>query len=322
MDGQLPEMRMAMHRKRRKRNRFADRAFFLLFMSAGSLLRLPGQPQAALFARFCGDLIYSILKIRRSLVERNLAAAFPEKSQAEIDRIARQVYRNMAENVVEVLRLPLIRTPEDAALLVDVDARDFHAKTRDLNKGAVLVSAHYGNWELLGMAFGLLVSPMTVVVKRLKNREIDRQINLWRAMRGNTVVYKRKALREGLRALRSGGVMSILADQSDPQGGFFMDFLGRRTSVFLGPAFLALKTGVPLFVGISRKIGGGRYRVEFEEIDYSDLGNGKADVEELSRRYTRALEGYIRKYPEEWFWLHDRWKRTDSESTALPKNRE
>ncbi|NTV67684.1 MAG: lysophospholipid acyltransferase family protein [Chlorobaculum sp.] len=296
----------------KKRNLLADRAIYKIFMFFGVLLRHSGRFHAASLARFAGDVAYDVFKIRRGMVEGNLSAAFPQKSRAEISRIARQVYRNMAENVVEVLRLPLLRTPEDAARLVDVDARAFRAKTRELNRGAVLISAHFGNWELLGMAFGLLVSPLTVVVKRLKNREIDRQINLWRAMRGNRVVYKRQALREGLRTLRNGGVMSILADQSDPKGGFFMDFLGRRTSVFLGPAFLALKTGVPVFVGISRKIGNGRYRVEYEEIDYSDLGTGKADVEELARRYTRALEGYIRRYPEEWFWVHNRWKREAS----------
>jgi KDO2-lipid IV(A) lauroyltransferase len=309
--GNLPDTRTAMHKKRKKKNPFADKLFCRFFMFAGILLRILSQSQAALLARFCGDMVYSLLKIRRNLVEENLSATFPEKSREEITHIARQVYRNLAENVFEVLRLPLLRTSEDAARLVDVDARAFQAKTREMNKGAVLISAHFGNWELLGMAFGLLVSPITVVVKRLKNREIDRQINRWRAMRGNRVVYKRQALREGLRTLRNGGVMSILADQSDPKGGFFMDFLGRRTSVFLGPAFLVLKTGVPVFVGISRKIGNGRYRVEYEEIDYSDLGTGKADVEELARRYTLALERYIRRYPEEWFWLHDRWKRTE-----------
>ena len=296
----------------KKKNSIRDKLFYRILLLVGLIVRRLNRAHAAAIARISGDIVYDRLKIRREIVETNLSITFPEKPDAEIRRIARQVYRNMAENVVEVLRLPLLRTPEDAARLVDVDARAFRAKTRELNRGAVLISAHFGNWELLGMAFGLLVSPLTVVVKRLKNREIDRQINLWRAMRGNRVVYKRQALREGLRTLRNGGVMSILADQSDPKGGFFMDFLGRRTSVFLGPAFLALKTGVPVFVGISRKIGNGRYRVEYEEIDYSDLGTGKADVEELARRYTRALEGYIRRYPEEWFWVHNRWKREAS----------
>jgi len=293
-----------------KKNRIDDRIFFCLVLIAGALVRRLRRSHAEAFARFIGDVVYHILKIRRDLVEKNLAATFPDKSKGDINRIARQVYRNLAENAIEVLRLSLIGTPEDASRLVEVDVRDFLAKTRDRNKGAVCVSAHFGNWELLAVSLGLLVSPVTVVVKRLKNRDLDSQINRWRSMRGNTVVYKRQALREGLRTLRSGGIMSILADQSDPNGGFFMDFLGRRASVFLGPAFLALKTGVPLFVVMCRRNGSGRYIAEFEEVETSDLGEGKEDAEELARRYTRVLERYIRTYPEEWFWVHNRWKRS------------
>jgi len=294
----------------KKKNRFPDNLFYRLLMLVGVILRRLNRSHSAALARILGDIVYDLLKIRRTLVETNLSLTFPEKSGEEISRIARQVYRNLAANAVEVLRLPLIRTPEDATRLVDVDVRDFLAKTRDRNNGAVCVSAHFGNWELLAVSLGLLISPVTVVVKRLKNRDLDSQINLWRSMRGNTVVYKRQALREGLRTLRSGGIMSILADQSDPNGGFFMDFLGRRASVFLGPAFLALKTGVPLFVVMCRRNGSGRYIAEFEEVETSDLGEGKEDAEELARRYTRVLERYIRTCPEEWFWVHNRWKRS------------
>ncbi len=275
------------------------------------IVRRLNRSHSAAMARILGDIVFDLLKIRRDLVETNLSLTFPEKSGEEISRIARQVYRNLAANAVEVLRLPLIRTPEDATRLVDVDVRDFLAKTRDRNNGAVCVSAHFGNWELLAVSLGLLISPVTVVVKRLKNRDLDRQINRWRGIRGNTIVYKRQALREGLRTLRRGGIMSFLADQSDPEGGFFMDFLGRRTSVFLGPAYLALKTGVPLFVVMCRRSGGGRYIAEFEEVDTAGLGSDKGDAEELTRRYTRVLERYIRQYPEEWFWVHNRWKRTE-----------
>ncbi len=130
-------------------------------------------------------------------------------------------------------------------------------------------------------------------------------------MHGNRIVYDRQALREGLRTLRNGGLLVMLGDQSDPGESFFTEFLGRRTSVFLGPAYLALKAGVPLFVGMCRRTGDGRYKVENEEIDHSDLGTTKADAEELTRRYTRVLERFIYQYPEEWFWLHNRWKRTE-----------
>ncbi len=298
----------------KNKNSIRDKLFYRILLLVGLIVRRLNRAHVAAIARISGDIVYDRLKIRRELVETNLSLTFPEKSGEEIRRIARQVYRNLAENAIEVLRLSLIGTPEDASRLVEVDVRDFLAKTRDRNKGAVCVSAHFGNWELLAVSLGLLVSPVTVVVKRLKNRDLDSQINRWRSMRGNTVVYKRQALREGLRTLRSGGIMSILADQSDPKGGFFMDFLGRRASVFLGPAFLALKTGVPLFVVMCRRNGSGRYIAEFEEVETSDLGAGKEDAEELARRYTRVLERYIRTYPEEWFWVHNRWKRSSCET--------
>ena len=287
---------------------FSQKILYSLIMTLGVLVRNISRKHSTAIAHRLGDFIFHILKIRRTLVTGNLALTFPAKSAAEIKTIAIQVYRNQAENVIEMLRLPMIKTAEDAAKLLDVDVNDFLAKTVDRKKGGVLVSAHFGNWELLGLCSGLLVTPLTIVVKPLKNLRIDHQINAWRTMHGNRIVYDWLALREGLRTLRNGGIMTILGDQSDPAGSFFTEFLGRRTSVYLGPAWLALKTGVPLFVGMCRRTGDGRYKVDNEEIELGDLGTSRADAEELARRYTKVLERYIYRYPEEWFWLHNRWK--------------
>ena len=289
--------------------KFLQKVFYNLIMMLGVLVRSISRGKSTAVARFFGDVGYDFLKIRRELVNQNLALTFPEKSLSEISTIARHVYRNQAENVIEMLRLPMIKTTADAALLLDIDASEFLAKTIVKKKGGVLLSAHFGNWELFALCAGLLVTPVTIVVKRLKNPEIDQQINTWRTMHGNRIVYKGQALREGMRTLKNGGILSVLGDQSDPGGSFYTEFLGRRTSVFLGPAYLALKAGVPLFVGMCRRIGDGRYIVECEEIDMTGLGTAKTDAEELARRYTKVLERYIYQYPEEWFWLHNRWKR-------------
>jgi KDO2-lipid IV(A) lauroyltransferase len=290
--------------------KFLQKVFYNLIMMLGVLVRSISRGKSTAVARFFGDVGYDFLKVRRKLVTQNLMLTFPEKSLSEIDTIARQVYRNQAENVIEMLRLPMIKTTADAALLLDIDASELLAKTIVQKKGGVLLSAHFGNWELFGLCAGLLVTPTTIVVKRLKNAAIDQQINTWRTMHGNRIVYKGQALREGMRTLKNGGILTVLGDQSDPGGSFYTEFLGRRTSVFLGPAYLALKVGVPLFVGMCRRIGDGRYIVECEEIDMTGLGTAKTDAEELARRYTKVLERYIYQYPEEWFWLHNRWKRT------------
>jgi KDO2-lipid IV(A) lauroyltransferase len=299
-----------MTRRGKNRGDFSQKTLYRLIMMLGVLVRNLSRKRSTAIAHLLGDFVFNTIKMRRTLVTGNLALTFPEKSPAEITSIAAQVYRNQAENIIEMLRLPMIKTVDDARQLLDVDGNKFLAKTIGQKRGGILVSAHFGNWELLGLCSGLLVAPLTIVVKPLKNSRIDHQINAWRTMHGNRVVQDQQALREGLRTLRNGGIVVMLGDQSDPGGSFFTEFLGRRTSVFLGPAWLALKTGVPLFVAMCRRSGDGRYTVDNEEIELSDLGTTKADAEELARRYTRVLERSIYQYPEEWFWLHNRWKRT------------
>ena len=277
-------------------------------MALGALTRMLSESQARRFSAMLGDFAHQKIGLRRDVVYRNLSLTFPEKSKEEIRSIATGVYRNVAINLLNVLRLPLIRNREDAAALVDFDTEPFWRGTDNGRKGAVLVSAHYGNWELMAMTFGLLVKPLTIIVKELSNILVDRSMNELRTLRGNRVVYDDKALREGLRLLGEGGVLAVLADQSDPSATYFGEFLGRRATMFHGPAFFALKARVPLFVGMCRPAEDGRYRGEIQEIDTSDLTFCKEDVATLALRYTRVIEEYIRRSPEEWFWLHNRWK--------------
>ncbi len=262
-------------------------------------------------ANHLGDIVYDVLKIRRKIVEKNLEGTFPEKSPEEIDSLARKVYRRQALNMIEVLRIPLIKGKDDASKLLDVDGDEFLEKTRYAGKGGVVVSAHFGNWELLGLCTGLLVASMHIVIKHQGNPLIDRWITANRVRHGNNVVYQKNALRQGVQLLSRGEVVTLLGDQTDPTGSFVTDFLGRSSSVFLGPAFLALKTGSPMFLGMCRRHENSRYIVEVQEIKTSDLSFSREDIQELTRRYTKAIEAYIYRYPEEWFWLHNRWKITD-----------
>jgi KDO2-lipid IV(A) lauroyltransferase len=283
----------------------------------GFLVQRLTRKQTQHFAVFIGDVMHRGLGIRRKLVHRNLALTFPEKSSAEIDRIATAMYRNVAATLLEVMRLPLIRNRDDAAALVDIKGDDvFWEWQRSGKTGAVLVSAHYGNWELMAMAFGLLINPITIIVKRLRNERVDRKMNEYRTMRGNSVVYPKQSLREGLRLLQNGGTLAILGDQSDPDEANFGEFLGRRATMFHGAAFFTLRAGVPLFMPICTSNGDGRYTITVRHIDTSDLSFNKADIATLAARYTSAIEAQIRQRPEEWFWLHDRWKRGGSAEWA------
>ena len=275
----------------------------------GGMVRRLSRSQTRRVAFLLGDFSHKVVGIRRALVYRNLSMTFPAKTPAQIRRIATDVYRNVVVTLLEVLRLPLIRTSDDVASLVDLDPGEYLRGTCNGKTGAVLVSAHYGNWELMALAFGLMVNPVTIVVKRLRNAMIDRSMNELRTMRGNSIVYDEQALREGLRLLNAGGILAILGDQSDSNATNYGEFLGRRTTMSHGPAFFALKAKVPLFVGMCRSNGEGRYIIETRAIDMSDLTFNKKDIATLTERYTRVIEEYILRWPEDWFWLHDRWKR-------------
>jgi KDO2-lipid IV(A) lauroyltransferase len=276
----------------------------------GIKARKMSRNQTRRFAFLVGDILHRVVRIRRKLVYRNLRLTFPEKSPDEIDRIATGIYRNLAATLLEVLRLPLIRNRDDAAALVDIVECESFTKWKSTGKtGAVLISAHYGNWELMAMAFGLMICPITIIVKRLHNQLIDQQMNEYRTMRGNRIVYPAQSVREGLRLLQNGGTLAILGDQSDPDEANFGEFLGRRATMFHGAAFFALRAKVPMFMPVCSSNSDGRYTITVTEIPTSDLSFSKEDVATLASRYTRAIEAEIRRRPEEWFWLHDRWKR-------------
>lgn len=243
-------------------------------------------------------------------MEKNLARTFPDKDLPEIRRIARQVYRNQAMNIIEMLRIPLIKNKDDARELVEIRIDDHLRQRIDQQKGAVLFSGHLGSWELIGFCTAMLLGPLNSIVKPIKNKPLNKYLHDLRTLQGHKLIYKDSAARQGLKVLKNGELLGVLGDQSNKSGDFYIDFLGRKAPIFMGPAFWALKAGVPLFVEVSKRLDNGRYLVDIFEIPSSDLSYNREDIKILATRYTRALEDFILEYPEEWLWLHDRWKRS------------
>ncbi|NTW48993.1 MAG: lysophospholipid acyltransferase family protein, partial [Chlorobiales bacterium] len=282
---------------------------YVLFSGLGIVARRLSIEQTYCLAEAIANFIYGTLKLRRSLVEKNLSICFPEKPEAERAQIARDIYLTQMINLLETLRIPLIKTRDDAAKIFEVDATLIYEKALNKGKGSVLVSAHFGNWELLALCSGLLLKPITVITKAQSNSFIDRKINEWRSMHGNRMVGMKQAPRECIRELRTGGIVTMLSDQSGPKDGYFTTFLGQDASIFLGAAVFALRTGSPLLVGMCIRTGIGKYRTEIIEIPMDGLTSDDESVKLLAERYIRVIEAYVRRYPSQWFWLHNRWKR-------------
>lgn len=281
-----------------------------LFVLLGQLVRRMSREQALRLGRLLGYLASDVLRIRRNLVQDNLKLAFPGKTEAQIQHLTRQTYITQARNVIELLRIPLIRNEQDARTLIDMRADASFYETINQNRGAVVVPAHLSSWEAIAVCAGILLKPLHLVIKPIKNQHLDRRINQLRTMHGNRVTPKDQAVRQGLKALKAGEIMVILGDQSNKHSNFYAEFLGQKSSVVLGPAFLALKTGAPLFVETCRSLDNGGYQVDINEVTTSDLGYTRESIRTLTVRYTKVLDEFIRNYPQEWLWLHDRWKRT------------
>ncbi len=291
----------------------------ILFMLLGFTTRKMSRTQALRLARLLGYLACDVFRIRRNLVLDNLRQAFPEKSEQEIKKLARQTYINQARNIIELLRVPLIRNEQDARSLIEIRAdASFHESIAQ-GRGAIVVSAHLSSWETIGVCAGVLLTPLHIVVKPIKNKYLDSRINQLRTMHGNRAISKDQAVRQGLQVLKSGGIIVILGDQSKKHGNFYTDFLGRKSSVVLGPAFLALKAKVPIFVETCRSLDSGRYLVDIKEVTTNDLEYTRESIKTLTVRYTKVLEKFIRNHPDEWLWLHDRWKRTKDMDQAAEK---
>lgn len=281
---------------------------YALFLSFGIIIRKLSIETCYKLAYKLGDFIYDRLKLRRKIVEKNLRLAFPEKSEDTLTKIARESYHTQAINLLETLRLPLINSMEKAEAVVDfVASPEFEANRRN-GKGCVVVSAHFGNWEIMTHCSSVFLGSLSIVTKAQSNAFVDRKMSEWRQLFGNKIIGMKQAPRECIRDLKNGRIICLLSDQSGPKDGYYRKFLNQDASVFLGGAVFALRCQVPLFITMCVRTGVGSYRMEVNEIPSHDLKSTPEDIKRLADRYIEAIEKTIKQYPEQWFWMHNRWK--------------
>lgn len=251
-----------------------------------------------------GDLV-RVLGIRRRVAAANLALAFPERTPAERAAILVAHYREMGRIAAEYARLPeLARAPGDSVV---AEVRGLEHLEAVRGRGALLLTGHFGNFELLGAHLARL-NPVDFVVKPQSNARVDAMVSRLRGRAGVGLIPLGGSLRRVFRALRDGHWIALVADQDARRDGVFVPFFGRLASTPEGPARLALQTGAPIVFGIARRLADGRHRLD---VDAPHLPGGAADdagVRALTAWHTARLEREIRATPEHWFWLHRRWK--------------
>jgi KDO2-lipid IV(A) lauroyltransferase len=259
--------------------------------------------------RFLGNVAFRCTSFRQQVTRENLTKAFPLLPAEEITRIAAGAYRNYATTLLEMLWAGTASEEELRAVLRLANPsvpRDALAR----GKGLILLSGHFGSWELIVNALALhLGSPVHVIVQRQRNTRINGLIDRRRRRFGSTTVEMGNAVREAVKALRNGKIVALLGDQSGSKEAAFVDFFGRPAATHRGAAAFSLKTGAPIVMFFFIRQANGTYETAFEEVNREGLdAGGEKEIEELTRRHTAILEKYIRRYPDHWLWMHKRWK--------------
>ena len=263
--------------------------------------------------RRLGDLLWIALPRRRAVTLENLARAFGrERPPDEIRRLGRRSFEHLGMTVVEGCVF-FFRPPSVLLSRVDLGAPDHVKAAAARGKGILGLTAHYGNWELLAASHELSVFPLSVVVRPLDNPLMDRVVERFRQRSGVELIGKRRALPEILDALRRGRIVGILLDQNASRAeGVFAPFFGIPASTSKAMALIALRTRAPVVPIFIRRVESGRHRVEAGP---AITPPADGDVAGYTAAFNHAIEAAIRQAPEQWFWMHNRWKtRPESET--------
>lgn len=269
-------------------------------------------PEAAAYAlgETAGRLAYRLDRRHRAITVENLARAFPGTySPREIEALARAVFENLGRTAVDIARSGRLLDRRDGDA-VRFDGLDRLQAARDRGKGVLVITAHFGPWELLPLIAARHYEPIHVVARPLDNPRLDDLLTAMRERGGNRVIRKRDAVPAVLQALRRGETVGILIDQHiSERDGVVVPFFGRPASTVFAPALIAMRSGAAVLpVGMIRE-GRGQYRVQIaEEVTVRRSGDLRADLVENTARFTAAIEAFIREHPDHWFWVHRRWK--------------
>jgi KDO2-lipid IV(A) lauroyltransferase len=279
-----------------------------LVHALSALFRTLPAPVALGLGAGLGDLAHG-LGLRARVARDNLALAFPDRTPEARAAILAAHYRELGRVASEYPRMPAMVHAPIGAYLGGVRGVEHLERARAAGRGALLLTGHYGNFEMLGAWLGRM-QPVDFVVKPLSNPHVDRWIESLRRAAGVGTLPLGAGVRGVYRALRANHWIALLADQDARSDGVFVPFFGRPASTPRGPAELAVRTGAPIVMGFGWRDADGRHQLEIGPTLTPDpgLADPEAAVRDLTARHTAALEARVRERPEQWFWLHRRWK--------------
>ena len=267
------------------------------------------RPVARSLATGVAQVLYAASPKLRETAEMNLRIAFPEWNESRRNAVIHGMVRNLGWMAAEMARFPKY-SKENIEQIVVLDGNENFVEGQRRGKGVLFLTGHIGAWELSSFAHALYGYPLHYMARPLDNGKLDDLLNVYRCSSGNRPIFKNESARVMLKILKEAGTIGILADQNTmPEEAVFVDFFGKRASTSTGIARVALHTDAAVVPGYAVWDEGIRkYRLRFElPVELIRTGDVERDVLENTQKFTKVIEDIIRKYPEQWVWVHGRW---------------
>jgi Kdo2-lipid IVA lauroyltransferase/acyltransferase len=282
---------------------------YIFFQGFASFVRLFPLNFIPKIGNSLARLCYPLLKSRKDVALRNLRNAFPEMDEFTREQIAFKSFQSVCMTFIELLWFPNL-TKDGIRRRIHIENIELLNQLLNINRGIVFLTAHFGSWELAIQAISVYREvPVCTIAKTQSNILVDKVINRWREAYGLKIVPMGVSVREILRTLQQKGIVAMAADQAAAKESIAVEFFGRHVPTFQGPAVFSLKTGAPILLGCAVRQKDGTYRMHLVHVRSNDLADASEEnIYELTRRQVQATEVIIREYPEQWMWMHKRWK--------------
>ncbi len=282
---------------------------YFLLISFQKFFGLIGLQNARQLNSVVAFVFYYLIPVRKKTVFNNLRLAFPNWEESKIKKTAWENYKSIAVTFIEILLLENLSTYE-LTNAVNCPNKNLIVNKFNEGNGVILLSAHFGNWEFVALSVAQQIGiPFSVIIKPQSNKFVSDRMNKYRTKWGNKIVPLGMSVRTIYQELKAKNIVAMVADQRGPADGMRVNLFGIQSATYDGPATLAVKTGAPMIYGISIRQPDYSYLLVLEEVDMSNLPLKEEEkIKEITQRHTSILERIIRQYPEQWFWMHNRWK--------------
>ena len=266
-----------------------------------------------------GRAFYTFDGGHRRLAIENLRAAFPLRTEEECVGITRRMFEHFGRLLMGLLKFSTL-TPQEMMAHVEFDGEERVRAAHGKGRGVLLITGHFGFWEINALVHALEIAPIAVLARPLDNPLLHALLEEVRCSTGNSVIYRRGAIRRVLRALGSNQAVAVLIDQHmHSADAVYVDFFTRQAATTSAPAALALKTGAPVVPVFALPLPGGRFRMVYEHaVELPETDDDQTAIRELTQRCTDVLEMYVRRYPELWLWMHRRWRDVPAATSVGP----